>query len=117
MVRVGSEPFDSPFRRFTVLSHSLVLMVPCISNGDVEGSNALIVSASSPPPPGTSYRISIGIERADSAFLPVIKVQMIFDGEVSERSPSFPLGTDDHLRVNKTIEDLLKKHVNIIAEK
>jgi len=47
----------------------------------------------------------------------VIKVQMIFHGEVSERSPSFPLGTDDHLRVSKTINDLLQKHLNMITEK
>jgi 2,4-dienoyl-CoA reductase-like NADH-dependent reductase (Old Yellow Enzyme family) len=75
------------------------------------------IPASPPHPPGTNYRISIGIERVDSGFLPVIKVQMIFQGEVSERSPSFPLGTEDHLRVGKTINDLLQKHLSIIAEK
>jgi hypothetical protein len=75
------------------------------------------IPASPPHPPGTNYRISIGIERVDSGFLPVIKVEMIFQGEVSERSPSFPLGTEDHLRVGKTINDLLQKHLNMITEK
>jgi hypothetical protein len=74
------------------------------------------IPASPPHPPGTDYRISIGVEQADSGFLPMIKVQMVFDGEVSERSPSFPLGTDDHLRVSKTINDLLQKHLNMITE-
>jgi 2,4-dienoyl-CoA reductase-like NADH-dependent reductase (Old Yellow Enzyme family) len=75
------------------------------------------IPASPPHPPGTGYRISIGVEQADSGFLPMIKVQMVFDGEVSERSPSFPLGTDDHLRVSKTINDLLQEHLNITTGK
>jgi 2,4-dienoyl-CoA reductase-like NADH-dependent reductase (Old Yellow Enzyme family) len=75
------------------------------------------IPASPPHPPGTSYRISIGIEQVDSSFLPVIKVQMIYHGEVSERSPSFPLGTEDHIRVSKTINDLLQKHSTGITEK
>jgi 2,4-dienoyl-CoA reductase-like NADH-dependent reductase (Old Yellow Enzyme family) len=76
-----------------------------------------IIPASPPHPSGTSYKISIGIEQVDSNFLPVIKIQMIYHGEVSERSPSFPLGSEDHLKVSKAINDLLQKHSTIITEK
>lgn len=76
-----------------------------------------IIPASPPHPRGTSYRISIGIEQVDSSFLPVIKVQMMHHGKVSERSPSFPLGSEDHIRVSKAINDLLQKHSTIITEK
>jgi len=76
-----------------------------------------IIPASPPHPPGTRYKISIGIEQVGSSFLPVIKVQMIYHGEVSERSPSFPLGSEDHIRVGKAMNDLLQKHSTIITEK
>ena len=76
-----------------------------------------IIPASPPHSLGTSYKISIGIEQLDFNFLPVIKVQMIYHGEVSERSPSFPLGSEDHIRVSKAINDLLQKHSTIITEK
>jgi tRNA-dihydrouridine synthase len=72
-----------------------------------------IIPASPPHPPGTRYRISIGIEQIDSSYLPVIKVQMIYHGEVSERSPFFPLGTEDPIRVSNAINDLLQKHSTI----
>jgi 2,4-dienoyl-CoA reductase-like NADH-dependent reductase (Old Yellow Enzyme family) len=71
------------------------------------------VLASPPHPPGTSYRISIGIEQCASSYLPVIKVQMVYDGKVAEQGLSFPLGTDDHFRVNTAINDLLEKHKSI----
>jgi 2,4-dienoyl-CoA reductase-like NADH-dependent reductase (Old Yellow Enzyme family) len=74
------------------------------------------IPASPPHPPGTSYRISVGIEQVDSGFLPVVKVQMMYYGEVSERSPSFPLGTEDHIRVSKAINDLLQKHSTVITQ-
>ena len=76
-----------------------------------------IIPASPPFPPQTSYKISIGIEQVDTTFLPVIKVQMICRGEVSESSLSFPLGAEDHIRVSKAINDLQKKHSTIITEK
>jgi 2,4-dienoyl-CoA reductase-like NADH-dependent reductase (Old Yellow Enzyme family) len=75
-----------------------------------------IIPASPPHPDGTSYRVSIGIEQVDSNFLPVIKIQMLYHGEVSERSPSFPLGTDDPIRVSRAINDLLQKHSTIIPK-
>ncbi len=70
------------------------------------------IPASPPHPPGTSYRISMGLEQWESHFVPVVKIQMAHNGEVSERSPSFPLGTDDYARVMKAIEDLLEKSTN-----
>jgi 2,4-dienoyl-CoA reductase-like NADH-dependent reductase (Old Yellow Enzyme family) len=67
------------------------------------------IPASPLHPAGTSYRISIGLEQWESSFIPVVKIQMVRDGEVSEESPSFPLGTEDHARVSKAIADLLDK--------
>jgi len=70
------------------------------------------IPASPPHPPGTSYRISMGLEQWESNFIPVVKIQMARNGEVSERSPSFPMGTDDHARVLKAIDGLLEKSTN-----
>ncbi len=67
------------------------------------------IPASPPHPAGTSYKISIGLEQWESNFIPVVKIQMVHDGEVSEGSPSFPLGTEDHAKVSKAIADLLDK--------
>ena len=67
------------------------------------------ISASPPHPPGTSYRISVGLEQWESNFIPVVKIQMVYGGEVSEGSPSFPLGTEDHVKVSKAIAELLDK--------
>jgi 2,4-dienoyl-CoA reductase-like NADH-dependent reductase (Old Yellow Enzyme family) len=67
------------------------------------------IPASPPHPAGTSYRISIGLEQWESNFIPVVKIQMVHDGKVSEGSPSFPLGTEDHAKVSKAIADLLDK--------
>jgi len=71
------------------------------------------ILASPPHPPGTSYKISIGLEEWESNYIPIIKVQMAYKGKLSERSPSFPLGTDDHDKVNRAITDLLEKHTAI----
>ena len=67
------------------------------------------IPASPPHPAGTSYRISIGLEQRESNFIPVVKIQMVHDGRVSEGSPSFPLGTEDHAKIGKAIADLLDK--------
>ncbi len=67
------------------------------------------IPASPPHPAGTSYRISIGLEQWETNFIPVVKIQMVHDGRVWERSPSFPLGTEDHAKVSKAIADLLEK--------
>jgi 2,4-dienoyl-CoA reductase-like NADH-dependent reductase (Old Yellow Enzyme family) len=75
-----------------------------------------VITASPPHPAGTSYRVSIGIEQVDYNFLPVIKIQMLYHGEASERSPSFPLGTEDHIRVSRAISDLLQKHSPLVTK-
>ena len=67
------------------------------------------VPASPPHPPGTSYKISIGLEQWNSEYIPVIKVQMALNDKVSDRSPSFPLGTEDHSKVHQTIQRLINK--------
>ena len=69
-----------------------------------------VVPASRPHKPGTGYQVSLGIEQRDADFIPVIKVQMIINGEVVDRGPSFPLGSNDHETVNRAICDLLVKH-------
>ncbi|CAB1085696.1 hypothetical protein D1AOALGA4SA_13180 [Olavius algarvensis Delta 1 endosymbiont] len=71
-----------------------------------------VLPASPPHAPGTSYRISIGLEDWGSQYMPVVKVQMILNGRVSERSPSFPLGSPDHRNVVRAIDGLLEKHKN-----
>lgn len=68
------------------------------------------VPASPPLPPGTAYRISIGIEDWNSSFLPVVKIETVINGEVTKRSTSFPLNSKDHETVSKVIDDLLEKH-------
>ena len=71
-------------------------------------SNA--VPASLPHPPGTGYQISIGLEQWDSSFIPVVKIQMVHEGKIIDRGPSFPLGSEDHQKVNRAIRDLLQKY-------
>jgi 2,4-dienoyl-CoA reductase-like NADH-dependent reductase (Old Yellow Enzyme family) len=68
------------------------------------------VPASRPHPPGTSYQISIGLEQRGSDFIPVVKVQMLEDGKIMDCGPSFPLGSEDHQKVNRAIKDLLEKY-------
>lgn len=70
------------------------------------------IPASPPHPPGTGYLISIGLEQWGSNFIPVIKIQMKYKGKLSDQSPSFPLGTEDHQKVNEAIIALLKKHAD-----
>jgi tRNA-dihydrouridine synthase len=71
------------------------------------------VPASPPHPPGTGYKISIGLEDWESNYIPVIKIQMLYNEKTSERSPSFPLATQDHQKVTQAIADLLEKHTNL----
>ena len=71
-----------------------------------------MISASPPHPPGTGYKVSIGLEEWNANYLPVVKLQMVYKEKVLEGGPSYPLGTDDHLRVNLAIINLLEKHSN-----
>ena len=68
-----------------------------------------IILASPPHPPGTGYQISVGLEERESNYMPVVKIQMVYDGIVTDTGPSFPLGSEDHDRVNSAVNELLKK--------
>jgi hypothetical protein len=69
-----------------------------------------LIPASTPYPPGTEYKVSVGVEKWDDKYVPVVKVQMVFDGAISgARSPSYPLETDDHLNVAQAIDRLVAK--------
>ena len=68
------------------------------------------IPASLPHPPGTGYQISIGLEQWDASFIPVVKIQMVHDGKIMDRAPSFPLGSEDHRTVNKAISELLREY-------
>jgi len=72
-----------------------------------------IVPASPPHPPGTGYKVSIGLEDWQTNYIPVIKIQMLLNGQILDRSPSFPLGTQDHQNVTRAIADLLEKHTSL----
>ncbi len=76
-----------------------------------------IVPASPPHPPGTAYKISIGLEDWESNYVPIIKIQMVYNERISTRSPSFPLGTEDHQAVNKAINELLARHATSHTKK
>lgn len=66
------------------------------------------VTASSPHPENTEYKISIGTEVWGGENHEVAKIQMVYDGVIAgRRSPSFPLGSDDYHRVNTVIEQLI----------
>lgn len=68
------------------------------------------IDASPPHPKNTQYRVSIGMEDWEGAFVPVAKVQMVYAGTVAGRkSPSYPIGTNDYNNVNKTLSKLVKK--------
>lgn len=75
------------------------------------------VPASRPYPPGTAYQISIGLEQWDSAFIPVIKIQLAREEKIMDRSPSFPLGSEDHQKVHRAIKTLLEKYTANNAQK
>lgn len=69
------------------------------------------VPASYPHPENTAYRVSIGDEEWNGTFVQVVKVQMVYDGNVAGRkSPSYPLGTDDWERVSDEIAKLTEKY-------
>ena len=76
-----------------------------------------VVPASAPHEPGTGYQVSIGIEQRDADFIPVIKIQMVRNGEVLDKGPSFPLGSGDHEAVHEAICDLLEKHAAVPTKK
>lgn len=76
-----------------------------------------LIPASTPYPPGTKYKVSVGLEKWDDKYVPVVKVQMVFNGAVSgAKSPSYPLDTDDHLNVAQAIDRLIAKKMGALNE-
>ncbi|EMF46290.1 hypothetical protein B481_2017 [Planococcus halocryophilus Or1] len=70
----------------------------------------IMVPASNPHPPNTEYKVSIGEEAWGGDQHPVLKVQMVYEGEIAgRRSPSYPFGSDDFQRVMTAANKLLAK--------
>lgn len=68
-----------------------------------------MVTASSPHPADTEYKVSLGTEFWNDTPVSVIKIQMVYSGNVEGRkSPSYPIGTDDFERVNQAVNKLLR---------
>jgi hypothetical protein len=77
----------------------------------------ILVPASSPHPPNTQYRVAIGEEIWDDKRHKVLKIQMVYNGEVAgRRSPSYPLGTDDYIRVTEAADRLYAELTNSVIE-
>lgn len=75
------------------------------------------VDACPPHPTKTQYKVSIGFEKWGDKNILVSKVQMVYNGKVSGRkSPSYPLGSKDHLLVynalNNLIDEFMKENKN-----
>ena len=68
-----------------------------------------VVPAGPPHPDGSSYQISIGLEDWSGNFVPVVKIQMLSNGEVTGQGISFPLESKDHQKVIEALADLLDK--------
>ena len=68
------------------------------------------VPASPPHPAGTEYQISIGLEQWAASFIPVIKIQLIYEGKIVNRDPSFPLGSEDPQKAARAISELLDEY-------
>lgn len=67
------------------------------------------VGASPPHPPGTNYRIAIGLESINGQFSPVVKIEMERNGTILGYPPYFPVESDDLERVSQCVTRLLKK--------
>lgn len=68
------------------------------------------IPAGPPHPSGTTYRIATGLEQWESAFYPVLKIQMVRDDKVVLSGLSIPLSTDDPENLIRVIKTLLEKH-------
>ena len=73
--------------------------------------NTIVIPASAPHPDNTEYKISVGDEEWDGGvFHSVVKVQMMYNGKIAGRkSPSYPIGSDDYMRVCEAIQKLVEK--------
>ncbi|WP_406621452.1 hypothetical protein [Bacillus atrophaeus] len=66
------------------------------------------VDACHPHPPNTQYRIGVGVENWNGTFVPVYKIQMVYDGKVSGRkSPSYPVNSNDFIKVHTELLKLI----------
>ncbi len=75
------------------------------------------VSASPPHVENTQYKIALGEEVWGAEYVPVLKIQMVYDGGVSgRRSPSYPLGTDDYRRVQAAVDELMSENEALIKK-
>lgn len=74
-----------------------------------DSSKTIRIPASAPHH-NAEYVISVGDEIWEDGAHKVVKVQMAYGGKISgRRSPSYPIGTDDYLRVHEAIKKLLAK--------
>ena len=62
-----------------------------------------------PHPPGTNYRISIGLEQIAAGFSPVVKVEMERNGKILKQAPYFPLDSDDYKKVSRATVKLIER--------
>ena len=58
-----------------------------------------------------NYKISVGdIEWDGGVFHSVVKVKMMYDGKIAGRkSPSYPIDSDDYIRVCEAIQKLVEE--------
>lgn len=70
------------------------------------------IPASPPHPPGTNYRVSIGLLQVSDVFLPVVKVEMEYCGNALDQIPFFPLGSDDYEQTKNAISQLFAKQAD-----
>ena len=67
-----------------------------------------LIEASSPHPEGTEYKVSVGDEDWEGQYHTVVKIQMMYNGKVAGRkSPSYPIESDDYVRVASAISEML----------
>jgi 2,4-dienoyl-CoA reductase-like NADH-dependent reductase (Old Yellow Enzyme family) len=69
------------------------------------------LSAGPPFPAGTSYVVSIGLERWGATYLPVMKIQMHAEGKILDRGLSLPQDGRDSRKIFRAIETLISGDV------
>ena len=63
--------------------------------------------AGPPFPANISYQVSFGLEEWDGIFLPVIKIQMVREGQILNEGVSFPAGIDVLEKICPTDQELI----------
>ena len=46
----------------------------------------------------------------EQSSIPVLKIQMVYKGDIISRKPSFPLASEDYVKVVQTITELLQDY-------